>query len=122
MPPWSLISPASRGISFALARYVLRTTDARAVAIARRDLEKTKENILSGQDNIDGSRLTVLKLVKTFDNHLRAMASGDAIAVALYPSIVKKGQLFEKEWVAERLVEVMRGAWCWRERQVLGLG
>jgi NAD(P)-dependent dehydrogenase (short-subunit alcohol dehydrogenase family) len=61
MPPWSLISPASRGIGFALAQQVLRTTNAPVVATARRDLDKTKEELLKGT-NIDESRLTVLKL------------------------------------------------------------
>jgi NAD(P)-dependent dehydrogenase (short-subunit alcohol dehydrogenase family) len=61
MPPWSLISPASRGIGFALARRVLQTTTAPVVATARRDLDKTKEELLKGL-GVDESRLKVLKL------------------------------------------------------------
>lgn len=61
MPPWSMISPASRGIGFALARRVLQTTNAPVVATARKDLDKTKEQLLEGLD-IDVSRLRVLRL------------------------------------------------------------
>ena len=61
MPPWSLISPASRGIGFALARRVLQTTKAPLVATARKDQDKTKEELLEGLD-IDEKRVTVLKL------------------------------------------------------------
>ncbi|EMD69240.1 hypothetical protein COCSADRAFT_130758 [Bipolaris sorokiniana ND90Pr] len=61
MPPWSLISPASRGIGFALARRVLQTTNAPVVATARKDLDKTKEELLDGLD-VDEKRLSVLKL------------------------------------------------------------
>ncbi|KAF1851762.1 NAD(P)-binding protein [Cucurbitaria berberidis CBS 394.84] len=61
MPPWSLISPASRGIGFALARRVLQTTNAPVVATARKNLDKTKEELLEGLD-VDEKRLTVLHL------------------------------------------------------------
>ena len=61
MPPWSLISPASRGLGFALARRVLQTTNAPVVTTARKDLDKTKEELLDGLD-VDEKRLTVLKL------------------------------------------------------------
>lgn len=61
MPPWSLISPASRGIGFALARQILRSTNAPVVATARKDLDKTKEELLGGL-GVDESRLQVLKL------------------------------------------------------------
>ncbi|CBX93056.1 hypothetical protein IAQ61_008786 [Plenodomus lingam] len=61
MAPWSLISPASRGIGFALAREVLRSTNAPVVTTARKDLDKVKEELLDGLP-VDESRLTVLKL------------------------------------------------------------
>ncbi|KAJ4369137.1 hypothetical protein N0V83_006221 [Neocucurbitaria cava] len=61
MSPWSLISPASRGIGFALARRVLQTTNAPVVATARKDPDKTKADLLEGLD-IDEKRLEVLKL------------------------------------------------------------
>src|SRR5690242_5001240 len=69
MPPWSMISPASRGIGFALARRVLQTTNAPVVATARMDLDKTKEELLEGLD-IDESRLKVLKLDVTGRPHV----------------------------------------------------
>ena len=61
MPPWSMISPASRGIGFALARRVLQSTNAPVVATARKDLDKTKERLLEGL-KIDEARLRVLRL------------------------------------------------------------
>ncbi|KAF2635068.1 NAD(P)-binding protein [Massarina eburnea CBS 473.64] len=61
MSPWSLVSPASRGIGFALARRVLQTTNSPLVATARKDLDKTKQELLDGLE-VDEERLTVLKL------------------------------------------------------------
>lgn len=61
MHPWSLISPASRGIGFALARKILQTTNAPVVVTARKDLAQTKKELLEGT-NIDEGRLTVLGL------------------------------------------------------------
>ncbi|KAH7361262.1 hypothetical protein BKA66DRAFT_499480 [Pyrenochaeta sp. MPI-SDFR-AT-0127] len=61
MAPWSLISPASRGIGFALARRVLQTTNAPVVATARKDIDKTREELLEGL-SIDEKRLKVIKL------------------------------------------------------------
>jgi len=61
MPPWSLISPASRGIGFALARRVLQTTNAPVVATARKDPDETKKELLEGLE-VDEGRLTVLQL------------------------------------------------------------
>jgi NAD(P)-dependent dehydrogenase (short-subunit alcohol dehydrogenase family) len=61
MAPWSLVSPASRGIGFALARRVLQTTSAPLVATARKDLDRTKERLLEGLD-VDERRLTMLEV------------------------------------------------------------
>ncbi|KAH9875021.1 hypothetical protein J1614_004509 [Plenodomus biglobosus] len=61
MAPWSLISPASRGIGFALARQILRNTNAPVVATARKDLDTVKGELLDGL-KVDESRLRVLKL------------------------------------------------------------
>lgn len=58
---WSLISPASRGIGFALTRQALRCSNAPVVATARKDLDKTKEELLNGLD-VDEKWLTVLRL------------------------------------------------------------
>lgn len=61
MPPWTLISPASRGIGFALAKRVLQTTNAPVVVTARKDLDKVREELL--QDGmINEDRLKVFKL------------------------------------------------------------
>ncbi|EDU48269.1 short chain dehydrogenase/reductase SDR [Pyrenophora tritici-repentis Pt-1C-BFP] len=140
MPPWSLISPASRGIGFALARRVLQTTHTPVIATARKDLDRTKEELLDGL-GVDEGRLTVLKLdvlVKTFDNHLRTASTNNAMAVALHPGTVKTGlskdfwsnvkkeKLFERDWVAERLIDVIKQVgiegrgkcWDWDGKEV----
>ena len=61
LKPWLLATPASRGIGLQLARRLLNTTDLPVVATARKDLERTKAQILHGLD-VDPSRLSVLKL------------------------------------------------------------
>jgi NAD(P)-dependent dehydrogenase (short-subunit alcohol dehydrogenase family) len=61
MPPWTLISPASRGIGFALAKHVLQTTNAPVVVTARKELDKTREELLK-DESFDESRLKVLRL------------------------------------------------------------
>lgn len=79
------------------------------------------------------------QLVKTLDNHLRTASGDRAMAVGLHPGTVKtefskefwggvkEGKLFEKEFSAERLVEVVRGVgvdgrgrcWDWEGKEVL---
>lgn len=61
MPPWTLISPASRGIGFSLAKRVLQTTNAPVVVTARKDLDQVKEDLLKDGE-FDESRLKVFKL------------------------------------------------------------
>lgn len=82
MPPWSLISPASRGIGFALARRVLQTTNAPVVVTARKNLAKSKKELLEGLD-IDDGRLTMLEI--------------DVLGMSLRPAdiVVKQWQLAE---------------------------
>ena len=62
MQPWALITPASRGIGLELARRLLRTTNVPVVATARKDLDQTKENVLSGLKDVEEQRLHVLKV------------------------------------------------------------
>ena len=62
MQPWALVTPASRGIGLELARRLLQTTNVPVVATARKDIDQTKENVLSGLDDVDEKRLNVLKV------------------------------------------------------------
>ncbi|KAF2172408.1 hypothetical protein M409DRAFT_17641 [Zasmidium cellare ATCC 36951] len=62
MQPWALVSPASRGIGLELARRLLQTSKVPVVATARKDLDQTKENVLSGLSRVDEGRLHVVKL------------------------------------------------------------
>lgn len=62
MRPWALVTPASKGIGLALTRHILQTTKVPVVATARKDLDQARENILSGLEDVDESRLKVLPL------------------------------------------------------------
>ena len=59
--PWILVSPASQGIGLQIARRLLKTTDLPIVATARRDIEGTRNHVLSGLGD-EKQRLDVLKL------------------------------------------------------------
>ena len=59
---WCLVTPASRGIGFALTRHLLLTTAVPVVATARRDIDGTRQNILNGLKGVDANRLTVLEV------------------------------------------------------------
>lgn len=62
MQPWALVTPASRGIGLELARRLLQTTNVPVVATARKDLDQTRENVLSGLDGVEEGRLRVVKV------------------------------------------------------------
>lgn len=62
MKPFALVTPSSRGIGLELARRLLQTTNVPIVATARKDLDQTKENVLSGLKDVKEDRLHVLKL------------------------------------------------------------
>jgi len=58
---WALVTPASRGIGFALTRHILTHTNIPVIATARKDLGSVKKSLLSGLD-VSESRLHVLPL------------------------------------------------------------
>lgn len=62
MKPFALVTPSSRGIGLELARRLLQTTNVPIVATARKDLDQTKENILSRLKHVPEDRLHVLRL------------------------------------------------------------
>lgn len=62
MQPWALVTPASRGIGLELARRLLQTTHVPVVATARKDLDQTKEHVLSGLKDVKEDRLNVVKV------------------------------------------------------------
>ncbi|TKX21409.1 hypothetical protein C1H76_6483 [Elsinoe australis] len=61
MNPWALVTPASRGIGLEVARRLLRTTNLPIVTTARKDLDQTRENVLTGLDGVEEDRLHVLR-------------------------------------------------------------
>lgn len=62
--PWTLVTPASRGIGFHLTRHLLRTTSLPILATARKDVKDVKSRILEGLEGVEGSgeRLRVLEV------------------------------------------------------------
>jgi NAD(P)-dependent dehydrogenase (short-subunit alcohol dehydrogenase family) len=78
------------------------------------------DNHLGGWYSYRASKAGVNQLVKTFDNHLKSASGEHAIALALHPGTVKTGlskefwgsvkeeKLFDRDWVAERLMEVVK--------------
>ena len=98
-----------------------------------------QDNRLGGWYSYRASKAAVNQLVRTFDNHLRTAAAEKAVAVGLHPGTVKTGlsrefwgnvkkeKLFEPEWVAERLIEVIkerglegRGrCWDWDGKEIV---
>jgi NAD(P)-dependent dehydrogenase (short-subunit alcohol dehydrogenase family) len=96
------------------------------------------DNRLGGWYSYRASKAGVNQLVKTFDNHLRTASGDNAMAVALHPgtvktdlskdfwSNVKKEKLFERDWVAEQLIDVIKRVgvdgrgkcWDWDGKEV----
>jgi len=62
MKPWALVTPASQGIGYQLARRILSTTTIPLVVTARKDIEQTKEQILDGLKDIQEDRLKTIHL------------------------------------------------------------
>lgn len=109
------------------------------VAIMSARVGSISDNALGGWYSYRASKAGVNQVVKTFDNYLKTAAGGNALALALHPGTVKtglskefwggvkEGKLFEREWVAERLVEVVRDVgvdgrgrcWDWEGKEVL---
>lgn len=74
--PFILIAPASRGISLALTRHYLRSTNYPVYATHRAPSERTiRENILSGLPDVDPSRLHLLRLELTSEKDIADAAS-----------------------------------------------
>lgn len=114
----------------------LPRTPTTAVMSAR--VGSISDNHLGGWYSYRASKAGVNQLVKTFDHHLKAISGDNAMTVGLHPGTVKtdfsqefwnrvkKEKLFEKEWVAERLFEVIRGlqvegrgkCWDWDAKEV----
>lgn len=96
------------------------------------------DNSLGGWYSYRASKAAVNQVTKTFDNHLRTSSGDNAIAISMHPgtvktefskefwSNVKPGKLFEPEYVAEKLVDVViktdnssRGkCWDWKGEEV----
>lgn len=111
---------------------------AASMAIMSARVGSISDNRLGGWYSYRASKAGVNQVVKTFDNHLRTASGDKALAVALHPGTVKtefskefwggvkKEKLFEPEFVAERLVDVVRQVglngrgmcWDWDGKEV----
>ncbi|KII95871.1 hypothetical protein PLICRDRAFT_170470 [Plicaturopsis crispa FD-325 SS-3] len=80
--PFILVAPATRGLSLALTRHFLRTTDLPVYATHRSDSEsKTRDTILSPLKDVDPKRLTLLPLDLASEQSIQGAA--DALAQSL---------------------------------------
>lgn len=62
-PGFCIVTPASRGLGFAFARYLLRNSDLPVVATARQNCDEVHDRLLTG---INGKgRLQVLRVDAT---------------------------------------------------------
>ena len=97
------------------------------------------DNAAGGWYSYRASKAAVNQLVRGFDIWLRQSAGAKALCVGLHPGTVRTGlsrefwastpkeKLFEPEWAAERLVEVVRGVgvegrgrcWDWKGEEIL---
>ncbi|KXS96038.1 hypothetical protein AC578_2271 [Pseudocercospora eumusae] len=80
MHPWALVSPSSRGIGLELARRLLQTTTVPIVATARKDLDQTKEQLLSGLRDVSEDRLHVVR-IDVLDEDSVAQAAEDVAGI-----------------------------------------
>lgn len=108
------------------------------MAIMSARVGSISDNRLGGWYSYRCSKAAVNQLMKTFDNHLRTASGDRAMALGLHPGTVKtefsrefwgnvkKEKLFEREWVAERLLQVVRDTalegrgkcWDWDGKEV----
>ena len=100
---------------------LLRNLPARAVyANISARVGSITDNQMGGWYSYRASKAALNQLTRTFDNHLRAGSGDNAIAVALHPGTVKtglskaywqtvqKGKLFEPDFAAEQLLDVVK--------------
>ena len=96
------------------------------------------DNAAGGWYSYRASKAAVNQLVKSFDIYLRQSADAKAVCIGLHPGTVKTGlsqefwkstpkeKLFEPEWVAGKLLEVVRGVgvegrgrcWDWKGEEI----
>jgi NAD(P)-dependent dehydrogenase (short-subunit alcohol dehydrogenase family) len=96
------------------------------------------DNAMGGWYSYRASKAGVNQLVKSLDIYLKNTAGGNAMAVGLHPGTVKtdlskefwgstkKEKLFEAEWVAERLCQVVKEVgvegrgkcWDWAGKEI----
>lgn len=94
--------------------------DAAILALMSARVGSISDNERGGWYSYRSSKAGVNQLVKSLDNHLKMQNGGKAMSVGLHPGTVKTGlseefwestpkeKLFEPEYSAERLVEVLR--------------
>ncbi|KJK67600.1 short chain dehydrogenase [Aspergillus parasiticus SU-1] len=72
---FAIVTPASRGIGFAFARYLLQHTDLPIIATARRDSDSLRHRLLGGMENSAAEeRLNVFNVDVTEESTVRSLA------------------------------------------------
>ncbi|KAB8267144.1 hypothetical protein BDV30DRAFT_244588 [Aspergillus minisclerotigenes] len=72
---FAIVTPASRGIGFALARYLLQHTDLPIIATARRNSDNLRHRLLCGMENSAAEqRLSVFDVDVTEEPTVRSLA------------------------------------------------
>ncbi|KZT72653.1 NAD(P)-binding protein [Daedalea quercina L-15889] len=85
--PFALVCPSTRGLSLAITRHLLRTTDLPVFATHRsRDAQDVRDNILSPLKNVNPDRLRLLHLDLTSE---KTMASAAEELSKTYPNDAK---------------------------------
>jgi NAD(P)-dependent dehydrogenase (short-subunit alcohol dehydrogenase family) len=108
------------------------------IAIMSARVGSISDNRLGGWYSYRASKAGVNQIVKTFDIHLRTASGENALCVGLHPGTVKTGlskefwgnvkkeKLFDSDWAAERLVDVVKHVgvegrgkcWDWDGKEV----
>lgn len=96
------------------------------------------DNCLGGWYSYRASKAGVNQAIKTFDNHLKTSSGSNALAISMHPGTVKtglskefwnnvkEGKLFEPDFAAGKLLDVVRGltleqrgrCWDWKGEEV----
>ena len=108
------------------------------MAIMSARVGSISDNSLGGWYSYRASKAGVNQLVKTLDIYLKQKCGNKSMCVGLHPGTVKTGlsqefwgnvkeeKLFDSGWVAERLVDVVKGVdvqgrgrcWDWEGKEV----
>ncbi|KAI9730450.1 MAG: hypothetical protein M1818_008145 [Claussenomyces sp. TS43310] len=106
---WSLVTPANRGIGFALTRHLLQTTRAPVVATTRRDPDGVRRALLTDLNDVDSHRLNVLELDVTGNLRFLLTREGGTDEASISAAAARVRSLFTSPASHLRLAYVIPG-------------